>query len=305
MFNGGKMHHVFLFNEETKRYDENGKFFSSEAQEALEHGTLYYKIDGSNGMIRVIRPNNIDGSTDENAPFILKAYQRLDTKGKDPSIAKDGAGAAAEVALILLPDGPNASSYADHSYYYSEIMLNVNGRKLVRRNRAMLDLVQQRHADHFIKMEQEWISIEWVGTMFNKTPNVPHPIAIAIHAEQRVEYDATEGHDVNDANDEDYSDARENGKGVPVHGNTGTNENDKPRATMYTSSEPKPIIVRTYQGVRTFLMEDCVDQPIEGLVIEHERTYWKIRCDCFLLPNGNKDPFARNRDKAMPPVFLA
>lgn len=243
-FNGGKMYHIFAFNDETKRYES--EFSSPEAEEAFEHGTLYYKIDGSNGMVQAIQDE------ESTTPPTVKIYQRLDTKGKDPN---------GDTTVTPLPSGKNPSVYPGHSYCYSEITEDVSGKKLVKRNRAMLELVQ-RHLEKFVS--REWTSVEWVGTMFNKTPNVPHPIALAIHEEQRV---------------------------VPC--NNGEDKQDGDLA-----------MERTFDGARKCLLEDCVDQPIEGFIIEHGGRYWKVRSDCFLLPPGTKDPFRVNRDNSRPPVFL-
>jgi len=233
VFNGGKMYHIFAFNDETKppRYDP--AFTSPEAEQALLHGTLYYKIDGSNGMVQVM------AGEEEEPQF--KIFQRLDTKGKEP-----------KETLTALPEGKNATAYAGHSYYYDEITLDVMGKKQIKRNRAMRELVQ-RHLSKFVG--SEWTSVEWVGTMFNKTPNAPHPIALAIHKEQIGEGDG--------------------------------------------------IMERTFEGARKYLLEDCKDQPIEGFIIEHDGSFWKLRSDCFQMTDGAKDPFKANRESSRPPVFLA
>lgn len=78
----------------------------------------------------------------------MKVYQRLGTRGKDPSEVADGN------TLVPSPDGPNPSSYSGHSYYYSEITTEVQGKKAMKRNRATLELVQ-RYADYLIGLEQE------------------------------------------------------------------------------------------------------------------------------------------------------
>ena len=240
------MYHIFVFNDETKRYDP--EYSSPDAEQALLHGTLYYKIDGSNGMVQIIQPEDPTLSPQ------VKVFQRLDTKGKEP-----------KEEVTPLPEGMNASEYPGHSYYYSEITENVPGKKLVKRNRAMLDLVN-RNLEKFVG--REWTSVEWVGEKFNQTPNVPHPVALAIHEEQRVDGPSLTK-DVGEEN-----------------------------------GEASLAIERTFEGVRKYLLEDCVDQPIEGFIIEHNGCYWKIRSDCFLLPEGTKDPFEGNRAMARPPIFL-
>lgn len=171
IFNGGKMYHIFTFDKDTKPPRYQSSFVSPEAEQALLHGTLYYKIDGSNGMVQMISRGEDESEKDPQ----FKIFQRLDTKGKEP-----------KETLIALPEGKNVAAYEGHSYYYDEITLHVTGKKQIKRNKAMRELVQ-RHLDEFAG--SEWTSVEWVGTMFNKTPNVPHPIALAVHKEQIVEGD--------------------------------------------------------------------------------------------------------------------
>ena len=277
------MQHVFAFNDETKRYDVDGKCYSPDAEKALQHGVLYYKIDGSNGMVQVVPP--VDNKQD--APPILKAFQRLDTRGKEPAEYNSND------PLIPLPDGKNPISYPGHSYYYTEVTTNVNGKKALKKNRAMLELVT-RHADKLVGLGKEWISVEWVGTMFNKTPGVNQAVALAIHEEQRVGGCCYE-------NDDILAPKHDNGGGkVELEGEEVAAENDSDNARPF----PEITIERSYEGMRKFLLEECANHPIEGLILEHEGVYWKIRCDAFLLPKGTKDPFRGNRNNAMVPVFL-
>lgn len=240
------MQHIFQFSDETRRYETDGSFSSAEAEEALLHGTLFYKVDGSNGMIQVIH--------DDNGELILRIFQRLDTKGKevdDKLKAQQNIGAA---DILPLPPGKNPSAYAGHSYVYSEITTEgIKGKKAINMKRAQQEVVE-KHKDIIVAYGEEWISVEWVGEKFNKTPNVPHPVALAIHREQRVENELA--------------------------------------------------LERSYEGMRQYLVEDCVDQPVEGFVLEHGGVYWKVRADCFLLPKGEKGPFEANRDKTRPPVYL-
>ena len=49
-FNGGKMLHFFPFDESNYLYLPS--FESEAAKEALEKGKLFYKIDGSNGLVQ-------------------------------------------------------------------------------------------------------------------------------------------------------------------------------------------------------------------------------------------------------------
>jgi hypothetical protein len=231
-FNGGKMVHIFEFDNETKLYAPH--VASKSASEALENGRLFYKIDGSNGMILIDRDDNDDnGSTSSNT---LLAFQRLDTRGRP-----------VPDHCTPLPNGNNADVYEGHSYCYEPILSDVPGKKSKKRNEAMLAVVQ-KHADHLSSLGRDAVSIEWVGQKFNKTPGVPQDVAIAIHSEQIC--------------------------------------------------EEQPID-RSYEGVRSFLLG--VDPPIEGLVIEFQGTYWKVRADCF----DRKCPFKTNTSAARPPLYLA
>jgi hypothetical protein len=156
-FNGGKMAHIFEFDKDTGLYAET--IASAEAEAALQRGKVFYKIDGSNGML-------IRGKNGE-----LTTFQRLDTRGRPtPEVC------------VSLPQGPNADVYEGHSYCYKPISANVEGKKAKKMNQAMLDLVD-KYKDHLL-CYGEFVSIEWVGAKFNKTPGVPHDIAIAIHVDQ-------------------------------------------------------------------------------------------------------------------------
>lgn len=161
-FNGGKMNHIFEFDQDRRGlYKE--QIASEEAEMVFQHGKVFYKIDGSNGMII----GNCDGH--------LEAFERLDTKQK-PIPEK----------CIALPNGANARSHEGHSYCYQPINLDVEGKKLKKRNQAMLDVVE-RNKDHILSLGMPFVSIEWVGSKFNKTPGVPHDVAVAIHSEQVCE----------------------------------------------------------------------------------------------------------------------
>jgi len=290
------MTHIFVFDSETRLY-ANG-FSCDKAREALERGIFYYKIDGSNGLIVVADPEqdeesaedggNIrvttteddDGKKGGTTPITMRAYQRLDTKGKAPP-----------PGCIRLPsnsnnrgEGGNPESYEGHSYYYEPIKLDAEvmaKKKLRKRNQAMLRIVQD-HADYFVSLttrsrngnggddaKKNYVSVEWVGRKFNRTPGVPHDVAIAVHAEQLV------------------------------------------------PSEEVARLERTYDGMKKALLLLTLEVDnndttttttpppvIEGYVVEYEGTYWKIRADCF----DRRCPFKERRDGdgqvVRPPVAL-
>lgn len=160
-FNGGKMNHIFEFGE---GFLYSGVFSCPEAKVALECGTIFFKIDGSNGIIIA----GDDGT--------LHPYERLDTKGKE-----------IPPHCTALPEGSNSDAYKGHSYCYEPVSLGVEGKKLKKRNQAMLDVVE-RHKDRLLSFGNT-ISIEWCGKKFQKTPGVPHDVAIAVHADQVCEED--------------------------------------------------------------------------------------------------------------------
>jgi hypothetical protein len=219
-FNGGKMMHIFEFDETTKMYAPREA--SKDAAVALQHGRMFYKIDGSNGMI--IRA---DGDT-------LLAFQRLDTRGRP-----------IPERCTRLPSCHNVDTYKGHSYCYEPITANVTGKKEKKRNEAMLAVVE-KHTDYLSSLG-ETVSIEWVGNKFNKTPGVPVDVAIAIHSEQVCE----------------------------------------------------EIIDRSYEGMRSFFLE--ADLPTEGLILEFQGKYWKVRADCF----DRKCRFKTHTSTARPPVYLS
>lgn len=256
-FNGGKMYHIFkpIGTRDSYQYDPTGTCSSPEAEEALLYGTMYYKIDGSNGMIQVIR--------NENNLIEFKLYQRYDTRGKkdDKSLTPNR-----NPNKVPLPAGLNPNTYPGHSYFYDEIRIDnipEKQKNLLKKHQTMHNIVKN-HANHLISFGREWISIEWVGTKINQTPNVNDEVAIAIHEEQIV--------DPNDVMNID----------------------------------------RTYEGIRKFLIEDCKDQPVEGLVFEHNGRYWKVISGNF-YPAKNEagemerdlhNPFYFNRKNGRPPIIL-
>ena len=170
-FNGGKMSHIFEWSDDF-RYKSEGKLASPEAEQALLHGDIFYKIDGANGMLQVV----VQGA----AP-VLRAHERLDTKGKD--LLKDKTN---DKSLIPLPPGQNPSEHSGHSYVYEQVTTDVPGKKLKKRNQAMLDIMN-RHASYLVGLGRAYISVEWVGRKFQQTPGVNVDVAMVIHEDQRLE----------------------------------------------------------------------------------------------------------------------
>jgi len=238
-FNGGKMRHLFPFDT-NYCYKTDGTFTSPEAETALCDGTFYHKIDGSNGMIQVVH-----ASSNGEVPK-LKVYERRDTRGKGDTWEGQ--------QLTPLPTGKNTDTYPGHTYYFYEVTTDVAGKKMEKRNRAMLDTVE-RHKDNFLVLNREWISVEWVGTKFQQTPGVPHDVALAIHEDQILDTETAE------------------------------------------------TIERTYEGLKKYL-EDCAENPVEGLIVAHEGVYWKVTTGGFFSSNSVQNPFAKNRANGKTPRFM-
>lgn len=180
------MQHIF---EIEKGWDENnprkGRYFNSFtsglAQEALENSVhMYKKIDGSCGIV------SYDVAADE-----LSLYQRIDTRGRDPSFA-----------LVPLPVGKNPVNYESseqaHSYFMEKIVVSEgDGKKAKKNKRALLDVLE-RNKDALVDLilsetssdddgsSPLYLSVELVGTKFNKTPGVDAPVALALHRRHSI-----------------------------------------------------------------------------------------------------------------------
>lgn len=225
-FNGGKMKHIFSFDE---KYCYNMECESAEAQQALADGTFYFKIDGQNGMVHV-------GGDGPNRK--LTVYNRYDSRGKEIK----------NRSVIGLPQGKNPNKFGKHEYFYEEIKADSKV------NRGVLDLVE-KHGERLAFLDREWVSVEWVGRKFQQTPGVNVDVAMAIHSEQIV-------------------------------------------------PEQLALRLRSYIGLRKYLLEECKDEPVEGFVIEHEGTYWKATTSGFVEERGEaENPYQSRREKAKAPAF--
>ena len=183
------MEHLFQIE---RGWDENnprkGRYFneftSDLAQEALENSDhIYKKVDGSCGIV------SYDVAADE-----LSLYQRIDTRGRDPSST-----------LVPLPVGKNPVNYKSkehaHSYFMEKIVVSEgDGKKAKKNKRALLDVLE-RNKDALVDLilsrassdgddsSPLFLSVELVGTKFNQTPGVDAPVALAPHCLQRLSAD--------------------------------------------------------------------------------------------------------------------
>jgi hypothetical protein len=178
----------------------------------------------------------------------IELYQRIDTRGKDPPSA-----------LRELPsDGGNTTKYTspdgkEHTYYMEKIvLLETDGKKQKKNKKIILDVLE-RHKTTFKELieqnSSDFVSVEIVGTKYNRTPGVAAPAAIAPHCLQKV--------------------------------------------VLENKSLP-----RTYEEAKQFLLSSGM--AVEGLVVEYNGKYWKLRSDMF---DPNCD-FVTNKSKVMPPIVF-
>ena len=187
-FAGGKMSHLF---EMERGWDETNPkraryfhaFTSDLAQEALKNSdNMYWKVDGSCGII------TYDVAADE-----LSIYQRIDTRGKGPTST-----------LIDLPAGKNPTEYVSnnqpHSYFMEQVKVSENDGKKAKKNKLALLDVLERNKNEIIDLilsnngedaDSPFLSVELVGTKYNRTPGVDAPVAIAPHCLQKISPEET------------------------------------------------------------------------------------------------------------------
>ena len=151
----------------------SSRFSCPEAQEALEKGTFYWKVDGACGMVRY------NSEEDE-----LEVYERQDTRGREAS--ED---------LVPLRPGENQHEYGKdkdrHTYFMRKVAItDEDGKKQKKIKAAILDVLKANR-DVLISACREhgkdgWLSVELVGTKFQKTPGVEDEVAIALHKDQNL-----------------------------------------------------------------------------------------------------------------------
>lgn len=173
-FKGGKMMHIFETDRVGNELVYRTEFTSEEARAAFERGRVYFKIDGANGMLRLLE----DGT--------VAAYERQDTKGK-----------VAGGDLEPLVESKNPSVYDGgsklHTYYMRRIVLRDDmGKKQKKAAAARLAVVDRNQAELARLLREnggqsQTLSIEWVGIKYNRTPGVEHDHAIAVHAQQELD----------------------------------------------------------------------------------------------------------------------
>lgn len=224
-FNGGKMIHLFDFADQNNYSD---RYVVENADQILNNGRWFIKIDGSNGHLIL----NSDGSYD--------IYQRYDDRKNtiDPENLPDG--------IVNLPSGSNSNCYTSkeqkHNYYYKKMNRPSDDEKnkdakMRRKLYAIVDLAQKEG-----RIAANRISVELCGKNFNRTPGVPD-VGIAVHSEQTF-----------DCKSDNYY---------------------------------------------TYFCELFSETCMEGVIVEHNGTYYKIRAEFF--PNNL---WKKSRNSAQAPVLL-
>jgi hypothetical protein len=182
-FNSGKMEHIYQWKKkenpkDTTHYTEN--FYNEEAKEALENGTFYLKIDGSNGAIF----KGKDEETGEDIIYLVERYDDRNDKLNKLSLSE-----IEEKGIYPLPEGANKSVYCTeeftHHYYYKIIPKpesDGRGKKLKgdQLQRFQLYTILEKIIRER-PLEYGYTSLEFVGTKFNQTPGIDQMCGIAIH----------------------------------------------------------------------------------------------------------------------------
>jgi hypothetical protein len=167
-FNGCKMKHIWKL--ENNLYTD--EFLDDEAKEALEHGTLLNKVDGSNHCL-----------FKEGDQWVL--YGRYDDKKGKLDEKK------LPEQYRLPPQGRNLQVYVTsvrHAYYYvrrPRPVPNAKGKlnKSGKVSKVLYEIID-RNTTRFNKMGVDYLTVEVVGTKFNKAPGLDFPCGLALHCDQ-------------------------------------------------------------------------------------------------------------------------
>lgn len=170
-FNGGKMLHIFKFNDWNKYIPE---FESKEAEQALQHGKFYIKVDGSNACL-----------FKEDDKWMI--YSRYDDKKNKYGSDKH----ELPPDFRRLPVGRNTDHYLSdthkHSYFYVlRPRPDIVKTKLDKINQQLYQIVD-KHQEYLDSLGKEFITVELVGHKFSNTPGVNVDCDIALHQDQNIE----------------------------------------------------------------------------------------------------------------------
>jgi len=213
IFNGGKMQH--LFSRKMRTY--TNRFYqlvlskpTEEAANAAENGTIYLKIDGSNGRIDIDKTGKIE------------CYRRFYDKKNvvmhsidDTFVIQNG--------FKLLLDGVNNDHDRDKKYYMNYMDLRTFRKKELKIWTEIYRIAQTALERGDLEPGHQY-SVEYVGQKFNSTPCVLSEIGIALHRQQVI--------------------------------------HEK---------------LETLEDFEQFFLRNAV----EGVVIEHDGRWWKMRSDGF------------------------
>lgn len=165
---GGKMFHAF---KKTPNHLYTNEYTSNEAQEAVEQGQVFWKIDGSNGAMTL--------DAESKMPTLWRRYDcKPPKKSKrsqgwtklDPDNLPDG--------YMNMPAGSaNPSSYEGHHYFYRRIERpsTDDKSKSAAQTHRLYDVADKTIQDATLRKDLEErgiLTLEMVGPSYNATPSV-------------------------------------------------------------------------------------------------------------------------------------
>ena len=170
-FNGGKMEHLLQFT--TDRYDEP-YVFNPGADDVLKYGTVYEKIDGSNGLLKNVNRE-------------IQIFRRQDKREYLDNQPPSG--------MIDIPKGENPQRFHQHTYFYERLDMqkyehSKKGKKgkQYKIDQQMVELVD-RHTLYLytcMPKNNDCVTVEWVGRKFQQTYGVDADVALCVHQDQQI-----------------------------------------------------------------------------------------------------------------------
>ena len=178
-FYGGKMMHIFTTDKDDGDDSKNGysKSFRSEGMlDVLNSGTWYVKIDGGNGLLIFNEESNR-----------YDLYRRYDNKSKPNENKK-----TVPLGAIELPESKNMNIYESETLHHHYYQVYVPRKEILKTKddkmfNSMYSQIDAAFANGRFNdsngVPMKFVSIEFVGPNFSRTPQVPET-TIAIHHEQ-------------------------------------------------------------------------------------------------------------------------